>query len=73
MTISQPEDIDAVHFINSKVGWASEDNYTRLLITTDGGTLWRVLAPRVAAQEARPDYRACWGNVRQLLRLLGYR
>ena len=44
MTISPPQDVDAVHFINSKVGWASEDNYTRLLMTTDGGTRWRVLS-----------------------------
>ena len=41
----QAQDVDDVYFLTPKVGWASEDNPTRLLMTTDGGAHWRDVSP----------------------------
>ena len=39
------QSIDDVYFLNPKVGWASEDNPARLLMTIDGGAHWRDVSP----------------------------
>jgi photosystem II stability/assembly factor-like uncharacterized protein len=44
-TSSPPQDVDAVDFLNANVGWATENNSTRLLMTTDGGVRWRDVSP----------------------------
>jgi photosystem II stability/assembly factor-like uncharacterized protein len=44
-TAAQAQDVGAVYFLNPRVGWASEDNPTPLLMTTDGGTHWRDVSP----------------------------
>jgi hypothetical protein len=41
----QPQDVDDVYFLTPSVGWASEHNSTRLLMTTDGGARWRDVSP----------------------------
>jgi photosystem II stability/assembly factor-like uncharacterized protein len=41
----QPQDVDSVYFLTPRVGWASEDNSARLLMTTDGGASWRNVSP----------------------------
>ena len=41
----QPQDVDDVYFLTPTVGWASEHNSTRLLMTTDGGARWRDVSP----------------------------
>ena len=41
----QAQDVDDVYFLTPNVGWASEDNPTRLLMTTDGGAHWRDVSP----------------------------
>jgi len=41
----QAQDVDDVYFLTPKVGWASEDNPARLLMTTDGGAHWRDVSP----------------------------
>ena len=46
----QPQDVDDVHFLNPSVGWASEDNSARLLMTTDGGAHWRDVSPPMLRQ-----------------------
>ena len=45
ITAAQAQDVGAVYFLNPKVGWASEDNAARLLMTTDGGAHWRDVSP----------------------------
>jgi photosystem II stability/assembly factor-like uncharacterized protein len=44
-TVTQAQDVDSVYFLNPKVGWASEDNPARLLMTIDGGAHWRDVSP----------------------------
>ena len=44
-TVAQAQDVDSVYFLNPKVGWASEDNPARLLMTIDGGAHWRDVSP----------------------------
>lgn len=39
------QDVDSVHFFTPKVGWATVDNASRLLMTTDGGARWRDVSP----------------------------
>ena len=34
-----------MHFLTPDVGWASEDNPSRLLMSTDGGVRWRDVSP----------------------------
>ncbi len=45
MDTRQAQDVDDVYFLTPNVGWASEDNPTRLLMTTDGGAHWRDVSP----------------------------
>jgi photosystem II stability/assembly factor-like uncharacterized protein len=46
----QPQDVDDVYLLNPSVGWASEDNSARLLMTTDGGAHWRDVSPPMLRQ-----------------------
>lgn len=39
------QDVDGVHFLTPDVGWATEDNDTRMVMTTDGGSRWRDVSP----------------------------
>ena len=45
MNTRQPQDVDDVYFLTPSVGWASEDNPTPLLMTTDAGAHWRDVSP----------------------------
>ncbi len=48
---AQAQVVGSVYFLNPRVGWASADNPTRLLMTTDAGVSWRDVSPPILRRE----------------------
>ena len=50
-TILPRQDVDGVKFLNSRVGWATTQNHSRLFMTSDGGLHWRAISPPMLARK----------------------